>query len=196
MRLDFDAATLNGKQTTMSTTMYASSEFYADRKRYEIDDLESLVFSMWYVAGVPIGLPFINGEEPEGYVLCECKKMGKAEARMQVSKNNLRFKYICPFLSEWKLLIHNVVNFIQEKCNQIDNWIVRKAFQFVCINEILLTKTRIPEYDLIIEVLTGAIDVMNGNIEPTQFELKLDEAVKSSATSTLSRIFSIFHLKG
>lgn len=53
-----------------------------------MDDLESLVFSMWYVAGVTVG------KEPEGYVLCGCKKMGTAEARMQVSRNNFRMKII------------------------------------------------------------------------------------------------------
>lgn len=105
MKLDFDGASLNGGQSDISTPMYASSEFYAKRNRNAIDDMESLVFSMWYVAGVPVGQEFVNGEQPEGYVLCECKKTGKAEARMQVSTNNFWMKYLPIFIRILLLLL-------------------------------------------------------------------------------------------
>lgn len=81
IKIDFDLATSNGEQIPGSTAMWASSGYYAKKKRTSMDDLESLVFSMWYVAGVRVG------PEPEGSVLCECKKRDTAEARMQVSRN-------------------------------------------------------------------------------------------------------------
>lgn len=42
--------------------------------RTSIDDLESLVFSMLNVAGVPVGQVFVADEQPEGFVLSELKK--------------------------------------------------------------------------------------------------------------------------
>lgn len=67
--------------------MWASSGYYGGKVRTSIDDLESLVFSMWYVAGVPVGQVFVADEQPEGFVLSELKKSGKAEARMHVSRD-------------------------------------------------------------------------------------------------------------
>lgn len=79
MESDFDLATLNGQQHKGNSIFFASSNFFAGKNRSSIDDIESLIFSMWYIAG-------ISGESsiPEGLVLFECKQNGKAEAKMKV----------------------------------------------------------------------------------------------------------------
>lgn len=87
MKIDFDQATLNGKQNMGNTAMWASSGYYGGKNRTAVDDLESLTFSMWYVAGVPVGRAFVGNEQPEGFILSELKKTGKAEARMNVSRD-------------------------------------------------------------------------------------------------------------
>lgn len=51
-----------------------------------MDDMESLVFSLWYIAGVPWDRPsFFSFRQPLGKTLAECKKNGKAEEKILVS---------------------------------------------------------------------------------------------------------------
>lgn len=77
---DFDSASFDDKQHRGFTARFASSNFFAKKPRHQIDDLESLVFSIWYIAGV-LGGP---KPVPEGFVLSKCKKNGTAEAKMRV----------------------------------------------------------------------------------------------------------------
>lgn len=46
-----------------------------------MDDLESLIYSIWYVDGVPMGR-VVGRDLPEGYVLLKSKNAGTAESRM------------------------------------------------------------------------------------------------------------------
>lgn len=41
-------------QTDGYSARFASRNFYLEKQRTPIDDLESLVFSMWYIADVPM----------------------------------------------------------------------------------------------------------------------------------------------
>lgn len=52
-----------------------------------MDDLESLIFSIWYIGGVPMCRSDDYGN-PEGYVLYKCLQngSGQAESRMRVCK--------------------------------------------------------------------------------------------------------------
>lgn len=78
-------ATLNGGQNWGHTKMFASTAFHANRDRYPIDDLESLVFSMWYIAGIPLGTSNTLEEEVEGKILMKMKNAGKGRDRVLVS---------------------------------------------------------------------------------------------------------------
>lgn len=84
---DFDSAEVNGLRTVDHSKVFASSGFYEGRDRYAIDDLESLVFSMWYIAGIPLGTSNENAEksETEGRVLLKALKADKAAERVLVS---------------------------------------------------------------------------------------------------------------
>lgn len=73
-------ATLNGKQNFGITEMFGSSGFFRRQDRYAIDDLESLVFSIWNVAGVPMD----PSGKPDGLILAECTKIEDAELFVKV----------------------------------------------------------------------------------------------------------------
>lgn len=64
------------------TPMFASSAYYDRLVRYSVDDLQSLAFSIWYIAGVPMGR--IDGDEPEGRALSKSMKKGDAVSTMLV----------------------------------------------------------------------------------------------------------------
>lgn len=71
-----------------------------------MDDMESLIFSLWYIAGVPLDRKsFFIFRQPLGKTLAECKKNGKAEEKILVSSKlrktlgnhssiNIIFKYV------------------------------------------------------------------------------------------------------
>lgn len=88
MGTDFDTATLCGGQNRGHTKMFTSIAFYEYRDRYPIGDLQSLVFSMWYIAGIPLGISNIFVEETEGDVLMKKKMAGKGRERVLVSKSH------------------------------------------------------------------------------------------------------------
>lgn len=56
--LDFDLSTLNETEGEGYTYNYASSNIFAKIDRCAMDDLETLVFSMWHVAGFDFAEPF------------------------------------------------------------------------------------------------------------------------------------------
>lgn len=87
---DFDLASFENQQLWGGTKLFASSNWFATprRNRHQIDDLESLIFSIWHVAGVP------GDGVPEGLVLSECKVNGTAEAKMKVIATQLKVKYL------------------------------------------------------------------------------------------------------
>lgn len=78
--LDFDMATLNGKHHFGNTEMFSSSGFFRKQHRYPIDDFESLVFSIWNIAGIPMD----SSGKPDGLILAECTKIEDAEKFMKV----------------------------------------------------------------------------------------------------------------
>lgn len=82
---DFDKAALNGKRTIDHSKVFASSGFYEGRDRYALDDMESLIFSMWYIAGIPLGEKNENVKQSEGRVLLKAFQAGKGTERVLVS---------------------------------------------------------------------------------------------------------------
>lgn len=88
-------ATVNGSKCTGHSEMFASTGYYENRIRNAMDDLESLVFSIWYIAGIPLGISNEHIQEAEGKVLSREKKAGKAKERVLVSEPSY---YTYPFL--------------------------------------------------------------------------------------------------
>lgn len=82
---DFDVSSLNGAAFWCYSQLFASSSKFEFKVRYAMDDLESLVYTMWYVAGFPM-----DPKKPEGSNLADFKKRGDAEAKaeMMVLKKN------------------------------------------------------------------------------------------------------------
>lgn len=75
---------------------FASSGLYSQKIRTPMDDLESLVFSLWFVAGIEWDKHILLPMErtPEGKTLAECKKNGNAKAKMIVSYKIAYKKYV------------------------------------------------------------------------------------------------------
>lgn len=106
MSSDFDAAALNGETRFQGTRMFASSTTFDQRVeavgiRQPMDDLESLIYTIWYVDGVPMGRAF-GRDFPEGYALLKSKKAGQAESRMRAKCTHFKndsvrkvFKLVC-----------------------------------------------------------------------------------------------------
>lgn len=80
---DFDLSTLIDMQNEGHTPMFASKNFYIEKARSPMDDLESLTYTMWYIADVPMVRDW-ESKEFEGFLLSKCNKK-QAIARMQVS---------------------------------------------------------------------------------------------------------------
>lgn len=85
LRSDFDLGTLNGDQNKAHTSKFASMGFHEGRERSAMDDFQSLVLSIWHVAGIELGGSSDGSGEPEGFVLSEKGKIGEAESRVKVS---------------------------------------------------------------------------------------------------------------
>lgn len=73
-------ATLNGRKHFGNTEMFSSSGFFRKQDRHSIDDFESLVFSIWNVAGVPMD----PSGKPHGLILAECTNIEDAEKFVKV----------------------------------------------------------------------------------------------------------------
>lgn len=85
---DFDEAAIDGSNRSLGySNMFASTGFYENRHQYPMDDLESLVFSIWYIASVPLGITNETVKQPEGQVFMKVKKAGKARERVLVSRD-------------------------------------------------------------------------------------------------------------
>lgn len=84
MDLDFDLSALKGREDddSFATELFASSNYFQNEDRHPMDDIQSLVFSMWYVAGIPMSRS--PNEEPEGSILSDCIENGEAKSRMMV----------------------------------------------------------------------------------------------------------------
>lgn len=81
-------AAVNGVENNGHTLLFASRNFFANKSRSAMDDLESLVYSISFLAGVPLD-PGKNHQKfpdvlPEGYVLCENLKKGRKFARSRI----------------------------------------------------------------------------------------------------------------
>lgn len=78
--IDFDCAALNGEYAEGHTAKYASSTMFISPtpKRCPRDDLESLVYTMWFLAGC-------DSLRSDGYELLESKRRGEAKMKMMVS---------------------------------------------------------------------------------------------------------------
>lgn len=98
LNIDFDLSTVNGEQNTASTRLFASASFFANQSRFAKDDLESLVYSLWFLAGVPMDRmenpksffpPFVP--KPQGQTFFENRKKGMKYARSQLMVSILSF---------------------------------------------------------------------------------------------------------
>lgn len=86
LRSDFDLATLNCNTWFEGhTPRFASMNFYETKPRYPMDDIESLIYSMWFIAGVPIGQPRNPDEKAIGELFSDCRKNGNATDLLRVS---------------------------------------------------------------------------------------------------------------
>lgn len=79
---DFDIATLNGDQNEYGTEYFASRNYWDDRNRTAMDDLESLLYTMWSISSIPIGGP--SGKFPEGKMLAQCMREKSEKAYLKV----------------------------------------------------------------------------------------------------------------
>lgn len=72
-------ATTDGFHHRGHTEKFASIAFFRNEDRFAMDDLESLIYSMWDIAGVPM-----VGNKPYGRTLSEFNKKQDAEAKVKV----------------------------------------------------------------------------------------------------------------
>lgn len=141
LKPDFNAATINGEQSNYATLEFASANFYkfifqpfSDCKRYAMDDLESLSYSMWHVSGIPVGMwKWLFGVGiPEGCLLSRYGNKMKA------------------------------VNRVLAKLSKLRHPAVQQAFKFICVDEMLSGK-HAPDYDAILAELHQAIINVSNN---------------------------------
>lgn len=78
---DFDLASFNGMDSEGFNYIFASSQFWLKSPRTIKSDLESLIYSIWFIANVPMSRSY--QENPEGYILCLLDRK-QAESRMLV----------------------------------------------------------------------------------------------------------------
>lgn len=154
--LDFDASTMNGIEGLSWTPKYGSSNKFAHLDRCAMDDLESLIYSMWFVVGIEFS-------EPYGSLLLKQKRQHKAESWVKVStemqfRNKINEVHFLFFFSAF-----------QKICKRFKLGITRKAFTDICITEIL-SGEREPQYDRILEMLSDSIDEVSRITGQTEFE--------------------------
>lgn len=81
---DFDYATLDWRQTIGHSPIFATRNFYTESNRYPMDDIESLIYSMWYITGVPMVRTLENDAESEGCMLSRCISRASVLEQMKV----------------------------------------------------------------------------------------------------------------
>ncbi|XP_031631549.1 probable casein kinase I homolog ECU11_1980 [Contarinia nasturtii] len=97
---DFDNAALPGKIHKIATRKFASSGWWAGNNRRAMDDLESLVYTIWYMVG-------INSFEPEGLVMKKKSANGKKAFVLEKCKYFARFEKVhkaCNFICNDEML--------------------------------------------------------------------------------------------
>lgn len=90
---DFDISTVGDERNKHATQMYASLNFFKnpdDPHRTSKDDLESLVYSMWAIAGIERDRyegrsGSMDARKPEGFSLLNSLDREGAAARLVVS---------------------------------------------------------------------------------------------------------------
>lgn len=160
MESDFDLATLNGKQNDYATALYASKNFWQEKNRTAMDDLESLLYTMWSVAGVPVGGPY--GKYPEGRAHLDRYLEYKEDEWMMVC-NKLCTVVMCIM---YKVNVFCALLFSQEKLNYFTDEDVKRAFQFV--QDEVISWGENPYYDDLIREFDIAITnvrMKSGQIE-------------------------------
>ncbi|XP_031638147.1 casein kinase I-like [Contarinia nasturtii] len=140
---DFDQSSLNGEKSLGNTPLFASANYFANKTRHPRDDLESLVYTIWFLAGVPMEM--IKDEKSpipafirisEGRALFENLKKGKTNARQKIMK----------------------------KCKYLKNKYVRGVFEDIWDSELLAPSDQtVPHYDGIIVIIIDAINSISKN---------------------------------
>lgn len=167
---DFDVATLNDVQNDYGTALYASKNFWHEKDRTAMDDLESLLYTMWSVAGVPVGGP--DGNYPEGRSYLD-HYLNYTEDRWMMVCNELR-AMVTRIL--YKINVFAFFFFVQEKLNYFTDDDVKKAFKNVH-NEVISWGAH-PYYDDLMKEFDIAIT--NVRMKTGQIEF---EWLKNGATS-------------
>lgn len=81
MELDFDMSTVMGGQIRDGTNTFASSRWWAKQNRTAMDDIESLVFTIWHIEHIhlndPAGLTISKQSKDKNvaFVLVKRKKV-------------------------------------------------------------------------------------------------------------------------
>lgn len=90
--IDFDLAAIDGNNTKGGTKKFGSANFYRSHRRTPMDDLESLIYSLWHVSGISLGKKkYIGSSLAEGQIMKE-KSPEEALARVQVSSTLVKAK--------------------------------------------------------------------------------------------------------
>lgn len=88
MLTDFGTSTLYGYQNMMYTRKFSSVNMFnlnVPHFRFAMDDFQSLVFTMWYIARVPRNrYMYIGLCKPEGKSLAGSLKKGIAAAKIKM----------------------------------------------------------------------------------------------------------------
>ncbi|XP_031636953.1 uncharacterized protein LOC116349589 [Contarinia nasturtii] len=131
---DFDYATLDFGQTIGHSPIFASKNFYNSKNRYPMDDLESLCYSMWYVTGVPMVRTLENDAESEGCMLSRCTTNAAKKERMM------------------------------QKCQHYKNKSVKKAFEFICADQVICGGICI-DYNRVLKELDDALGHVDHSVK-------------------------------
>lgn len=155
---DFDASTLNGNQNEYGTALYASKNYWLEKPRTAMDDLESLLYTMWSVAGVPVGGP--DGNYPEGIEYLDRYLKYTADAWMMVC-NELCTVVTC-------IILKFLRSFFQEKLNYFTDEDIKKAFKFV--QDVVISLSENPYYDDLLREFDIAITNVRTKTGQIEFE--------------------------
>lgn len=118
--IDFDISTIGAERTKHATAMFGSMNYFKnpdDPHRTAMDDLESLVYSMWFIAGVERDRyegksGQLDARTPEGLSLfASIKKEGPAAKFVVSNLIFFSFKIIFYFIED------DLLNFSPNVCN-------------------------------------------------------------------------------
>lgn len=129
-------------------------KYHKSQQRSSIDDLQSLVFSIWQTAGCD---PF----EPYGIIILNSTKIGKLKSEVEVSA-----MYISKIQSVYASYLITFFVF-QKNCQHFIDEDIQKTFVSVCED---ILKKQVPDYNGIKRTLTTAINKLSEKTGQTQFE--------------------------